>query len=597
MRNLQNVLSCLLFVLMLTGCSSMPKRPDPVVRGDYAAVREYIAALARDQMQKQDVTGLSLALVDDQQVIWAEGFGYADAAAGIAAKPETVYRVGSISKLLTATAAMQLSEQGLLDIDRPLTALLPTFAMKSRFPGAPPITPRHLMTHHSGLPSDLASGMWGSKPKPFASLLPRLRDEYLVAPPNTVYAYSNLGVTLLGLAMENAAGRDFPSILENSLLRPLGMANSWFSTRLDYYPQTAKAYRKGVATEEPSLRDVPAGGLNSTVLDLSRFISMVFASGKAGERQIIKPATLAEMLRPQNTAVPLDLDFRTGLGWALSGLGEIDISNAGPVAHHSGATINYRSMLLVLPEQKLGVVVLANSDTAGSVVNRVAAEAIKLALEVKSGIRQPRQQEPLQSATLPDAQLRSYEGRYASMAGMIQLTDNSGYLSTELMGTTMHLIPRSDGMLGLHYRLLGLVPISLGDLDHVGIGRAAIDEQEILKVRYHGKDFLAAVPVRMVPVPTKWLDRTGEYEIINGNSDTMLVDRIRLHFDRGLLLIDFAMPLFFTGTMSQAIEPLSENEAIIQGYGRGMGETIRVIQGSAGELLSYSGYLLKRKVE
>ena len=112
---------------------------------------------------------------------------------------------------------------------------------------------------------------------------------------------------------------------------------------------------------------------------------MVFAGGRAGGKLVIKPETLAEMLRPQAENVPLDLDYRVGLGWQLSGLGSIDIKNAGTVAHHAGATINYHGMLIILPEHKLGAVVLSNSATSGPAVNKIAEEMLKLALEAKAG--------------------------------------------------------------------------------------------------------------------------------------------------------------------------------------------------------------------
>ena len=106
---------------------------------------------------------------------------------------------------------------------------------------------------------------------------------------------------------------------------------------------------------------MPAGGLNTSVQDLARFPSMVFAEGKASGKPLLKPDTLHEMLRPQNGDVALDLGLRTGLAWMLGGLGGIDIANAGTVAHHSGATLLFHSQLIALPDHKLGVAVMANS--------------------------------------------------------------------------------------------------------------------------------------------------------------------------------------------------------------------------------------------
>ena len=384
----------LLLAVCVAGCSGAPTRPESVGRGDYAKVAEYVSALARHEMKKRDVTGLSIALVDGQRVVWAAGFGYADKAGNVPASPETIYRAASISKLFTATAAMQLVERGTMDIDRPLGDYLPGFSIRTRFADAAPITPRSIMTHHSGLPSDYLKGMWTRDPEPFTRVADRVKDEYAANPPGAVYSYSNLGVTLLGDAIGKVAGRDFASHVRDALLLPLGMTRSSFSTSVDRSPLAAKGYRKGKEAEDPPLRDVPAGGLNTSVLDLSRFVRMVLAGGKAGDRQIITPDTLAEMLRPQNAGVPLDLDFRVGLGWMLGGLGDIDLRDSGPVAYHAGATPLFHGQMIVLPERSLGVVVLANSDTSGPVVRKVAAEALKLALEAKTGRRPPEREKP-----------------------------------------------------------------------------------------------------------------------------------------------------------------------------------------------------------
>jgi CubicO group peptidase (beta-lactamase class C family) len=128
--------------LALAACASAAKKPDFLARGDYSFTREYVSWRIRNEMGRHDVTGLSIALVDDQRVVWAEGFGYADRANGVPAAPGTVYRVGSISKRFTATAAMQLAEEGKIDIDRPLEACLPGFSIRSRFQDAGPVTPR-----------------------------------------------------------------------------------------------------------------------------------------------------------------------------------------------------------------------------------------------------------------------------------------------------------------------------------------------------------------------------------------------------------------------------------------------------------------------
>ncbi len=597
MRDMNHFSIWLLFIIILTGCATAPKRPEIVLRGDYGAVREYISRLVRYEMQQQEVPGLSIALVDDQQLVWSDGFGYADQANLIAASAGTIYRVGSISKLFTATAAMQLAEQGSFAIDAPLTRYLPEFTMKSRFPATPPITARSIMTHHAGVPSDLAKGMWTARPEPLASILPMLRDDYLVLPPNTVYAYSNLGFSLLGLAMEKSAGTSFAVLLERSLLRPLGMDQSSFSQLPPLPPQGSKSYSNSKEMADVPLRDLPAGGLNSTAVDLARFMQMLFADGKAANGELlVSPATLAEMFRPQNSDVPLDLNFRVGLGWALSGLGDIDIRNAGPVAHHSGATLYHRSMLITLPEQRLGVVVLANSSNSGSVVNKVASETLKLALLAKTGRSQPKRQQPAAAGVLPQDELNRYGGNYATMMGVVKLTPGSGHLLAELQGRSIRLTPRADGQLRMEYRLFGLFPISLGELDHIGISRTTIAGEDILKATLDGQEILVGKRLQPKTVPWRWLTRIGSYEAVNAGDDAILFDQVELRCDNDMLVIDYAMPLFFNGKLGLAIEPLSDTEAVIAGLGRMMGETIQMVRQDDTELFRFAGYLFRKKI-
>jgi CubicO group peptidase (beta-lactamase class C family) len=588
----------LLLTVCIAGCSGATPRPESVGRDDYSKVAEYVSALVRHQMKKRDVTGLSIALVDDQRVVWAEGFGYADKAENVPASPETVYRAGSISKLFTATAAMQLAERGRLDIDRPLGDYLPGFSIRTRFPDSAPVTPRSLMTHHSGLPSDYLKGMWTRDPEAFTRVADRLKNEYMANPPGIVFSYSNLGVTLLGDAIGKVADRDFASHVRDEVLLPLGMTGSSFSPSSDRTSLAAKGYRKGKEAEEPPLRDVPAGGLNSSVLDLSRFVRMVFAGGKAGDRQIIKSETLAEMLRPQNADIPLDLDFRVGLGWMLGGLGDIDIRNGGPVAHHAGASLLFHSQMIVLPERKLGVVVLANSDTAGRVVGKVATEALKLALEAKTGDRQPEREKPERGeGSLSKEALQRYEGWYATPVGAVNIRKTSGGLRADVMNRTLRLIPRADGSLALQYRLLGIFPIRIEELVGLGISRVDVAGREILAARMHGREFPIGERIRPGPVSAKWLGRTGEYEVANPGEDAILPEKMRLRADSGFLYVDYSIPILFEGMMSFTLDPVSDTEAIIRGIGRGMGETVRVVTVNGKDMFSCSGYLLRKKSE
>ena len=184
--------------LLLAACATPAPVADHEIRGDYRFTEKYLSWLVEHEMSDNDITGLSIALIDDQQVVWQQGFGYADLANKVPATPETIYRAGSIAKVFTAAATMQLAEQGKLDIDQPLAAALPEFAIKTRFPKAGPVTPRNIMTHHSGLPSNFLRDMYVRDPGRFETVVEGLHDEHLAFPPDYVFSYSNVGMALLG---------------------------------------------------------------------------------------------------------------------------------------------------------------------------------------------------------------------------------------------------------------------------------------------------------------------------------------------------------------------------------------------------------------
>ncbi len=578
---------------LISGCIHAPVKPAHVPRGDYTPVTNYIRALTLKEMSDHEVVGMSIALVDDQQVIWSEGFGYADKARKIPAGPETLYRVGSVTKLFTASAVMQLAEQGQLDIDRPLQTYLPEFAIKTRYPGADPITLRNLMTHHSGLPRDYLKGMWGASLKPFASVVQSLHDEYAAYPANLLYSYSNVGFTLLGTVVEAVSGVPYAEYLDQTLLQPMGMRQSAISHSP---PLATKAYRRGREVEEPLLSDEPAGGLNSSVADLSRFLSMVFAQGQSHGRQVLKPEILTAMLRPQNTEQPLDLNFHVGLGWALSALSPHTIENAGTVAHHGGATIFHRAQLIALPEQKLGVVVLANSESAGQVVGKIAAETLKLALEVKTGIQQPPPPTVSASETpLAPGAAQGYAGTYTTLVGLVTIAADGSRLTAKIMGKSLRLFPRTDGQLGAKYLLFGLIPIHLDELETVGLSCRSVAGREVLIGTIGTQEMLLGEKIGPMVLTPAWQRRLGEYELINREHDYEMIRSITADYENGVAFVGVRMKDTPDVTLRRAIRPLSDTEAIVLGTLDGMGDTLRVVTAPDGsEVMEGLGYRFRR---
>lgn len=555
---------------------------------NYEQLKEPLSQLVNNEMKKNDVVGLSIALVDDQQVVWTQGFGFANEKKRIAATPDTVYGIGSLTKLFTTTAALQLVERGRLVLDKPLKYYLPAFSIRSRFAsdGSDLITLRHLMTHHSGLPTSIQKGMWSSKPTSFETVVNMLRDEYVAYPPNYIYADSTIDMTLLGHVIEKASGLEYVTFLQESLLQPLGMTQSGFYPPSEPNGSWSKGYHKDREMDEPLVRDMPALGMHSTVLDMGCFMKMIFRRGRSNGRDVLKPEMVEEMLSPQNSSVSLDLGLITGLGWMLSGLGEIDVQNAGTVAHLAGSTLLYHGQMIILPDHKLGVVVLANSSSSARAVNKAAVEAITLALEAKTGIKQPVQKKPVETeARLPLGVAQDYAGKYASLAGYAEIKPKTSYFHAEVMGRTLQLNPLADGRFSVKYRIFGLFPVGLGELDYYEIRRATIAGHEILKAGTKGRELLIAEKIHPIGVPEAWQKRVSKYGIDNLGSDFPLIENVRINSDNDLLSVECTLPFFFKGIARIPLKPVSDTEAVIYGLGSGLGETIRVFNVNGQELL------------
>ncbi len=578
----------LVFSMAILGaCSTPPQKPADIARGDYTYTKQYISWMIEQGMSSDDITGLSIALVDDQQVVWVQGFGYEDKAAGIKASPDTVYHLGSIAKVFTATAAMQLAERGRLNIDQPLQKYLPEFSIRSRFGDTRGITPRTIMDHHSGLPGNWVRGMSERHPQPFTDQVTAIRDEYAAWPPNMVFAYSNLGVSLLGAAIGEVGGECYASFMNSHLLQPLGMNHSEFAARIP-----GKAYRKGKEVEAFPLRDLPSGGLISSASDMTHFMQMVFADGKYDGRQIVRAATLREMFKPQNLNVPLDFDFRMGLGWMLSG---VDVPRAGPVASHGGTTLNYHTMMAVLPEHKLGVVVLSNSSTAQTLVGDVAAETLKLALEAKSGIVQP-EKKIVEAETVPlsEADIRAYSGYFETLIGLIKVDGSSGDLIAEIMGWKFQLVKHEDGRFGVRLRLLGFIPVANSQMKEMSLSLHRIDDRDVLVLDRGGESMLVGEKLHLQPLPEYLNDYVGEYDFVNPHEGP-LPENIRVVREGDLLVGEFTFaekPGFLFRT---AFLPVAQNELVMAGVGSGKGETLRVAKVGGEAHMYYSGFDLKKK--
>jgi CubicO group peptidase (beta-lactamase class C family) len=576
---------------LLVSCRSTPPSAPGVASGDrYDHVRREVAALVQKEMAGAQLVGVALSLVDDQEVVWAQGFGYADREAGTLATETAVFSAGSVSKLFTAVAVMKLAEQGRIDIDKPLASYLPEFSVRTRYAHAPPVTVRSLLTHHSGLAADLlvlwdqssrGRSLWLSEP------LELLKDEYLVSPPGSMFSYSNVGYGLLGTLIERVSGMPFESYMAKEVLAPLGMTTAAFAMRPDIDPITARGYRAGKAAPDMFFDSHPAGGLRASALDMSAFIRFVLAGGTTPGGGLVSAGTLQEMLRRQNAGVAMDLDFRIGLGFWLEEVGGF------PAVGHNGDTRRFHSCLLALPDQKLGVYVVSNSSESKRSVERIARRTLELALEAKTGNPVAK---PAATASgnpsIAATDLTELPGFYATELGLITVTARNGEVWSRLEGNDLKLLPRPQNRFAMQFRLLGLIPIRVPSLDTLELAFPRVGGRSLVVAYVGGNAAVLGEKVSPVPIPAAWSERVGSWKAVNTDGVGDILRGVSIHREGEFLV--FETDRREVGVSARPLTPLDDREAVTSGTGRGMGETIRVKMVGSEERLMYSGYELAR---
>jgi hypothetical protein len=335
------------------------------------------------------------------------------------------------------------------------------------------------------------------------------------------------------------------------------------------------------------------------VLDMSRFLMMIFADGRAGDHTILQPAAVAEMLRVQNADVALDVGFKVGLGWMLSTLGSDTLVDAGPVAHHAGATIHFRSQMYALPEHKLGVIVASNSSSSGRAVDIVAKRALAAALEAKTGIRQGANARSFRPATAawPDQALQAYVGEYATVTGYVRIVREGRQLKAQVLGREIDLLPGEDGRLGLRFAIFGFISVPLGDLDRLELQRRSVAGRDVLVARIGEQEMLVGERLDApAGAPRKAL--VGIYEPQLAPAEYAELEDVRISEDGGRL---FAEARVKDASLRPGKSPLlevSEGEAVVLGPLADSGEVVRWRTTDDGQLRArFSRYEFRRKAK
>ena len=590
------IFTLLAVLSMLSGCAGI--NSDKTVKDNYSssAMRELYDTIDKE-MKLKNITGLSIAVADSEQILFSEGFGLSNRKGRQTFSDETVSNTGSVSKLITATAIMKLAEIGKIDLDAPVSAYIPEFNPRESDEFKNPVTVRMLLNHESGLESDgfydfyLGYEKSDDAQHSYRRAVDAVNQSGMVREPYTIFSYCNMGYSLLGVILERIQGPDFQTAVEELVFKPVGMNDSTFI--IDQIPASrmARGYSAGKDVSIPYIRDMPAGSLNTCAKDMGYFLRNILSTYK-NDTGILEKETLLEMFTPSNGSVSNDLDFKIGLGWWIV---DLDVLPGEYILGHGGDLPPFHSLLAVLPERDLAVFIMVNSvDGVGSFsLTDILAQAVRTFSEEKK--QSPVKPSPADSPVVAVSEAAKTElpGFYASSSGLAEIKTQGNELKIYAFNRWLDLYSHEDGTMSLGMKILGLIPIKLPIFDEISITTEQINGNQAINLRLQGILVSPCIRIEPVPVNPAWLDRTGEY--VSVHSEIMpQYSGFKIEFDRksGFLCLCAESA---DGWSRFPLQSQSTTEARLMGIGRGLGGKILVETDADGESLRFLNYVLRKQ--
>ena len=307
--------------------------------------------------------GLIIGLVYDQSLIWTKAYGFADLDKKNLLNEKTTFPIASNTKMFTAIAIMKLRDEGKLDLDEPVAKYLPWInKIKQNNSDINKITIRHLLTHTSGLPTEANLYYWADTKFPeLLEILKELEKLEICFPTDIRWKYSNFGLAIAGEIISSVSGLTYKDYITKNILEPLNMIGSGFN--LDY--KSGYEFASGYSRLMPDMKRskfnrydykgfTSAAGLNSNIIDLSKFAAWMFRIRETNQKEIISGSTLREMQHVY--WIDDSWEFGVGMGFFIYHKKPNDMIG------HGGHVAGYHTDFTIIPKDKIAIITLANAD-------------------------------------------------------------------------------------------------------------------------------------------------------------------------------------------------------------------------------------------
>ena len=415
-------------------------------------------------LAENEIPGAALAVIHNGEVIATAAAGTANPDTGLQVTDDTIFESGSVGKVYTATLVMQLVDEGLIDIDKPIVEYLPELQLADQ-DARNAITARHLLTHTSGLDGDKMGGpLYGTEDDAIERYIADLGDLNSLQRPGGYWAYSNAGLVILGRLVEVLRGKSFRAALQDHLFSPAGLVDTTsFTAELpdrDLAFGTAPGPEGKVRVTSPGglgRAMVPAGGVMSTAKDLAAFGQIHLAGGVAPDgTRILTEESVRAMQEPLvecPTRIPAS---HWGLGWFMS------LDHGPKVIGHDGNTGGQTAFLRVIPDEQISVALLTNRDH----VNELIIPLMNRLIDGWAGTVTTGARKPVEGLSLD---LERYVGDYGNIAGRntIHIVDGTLRLTGSGM-QGLELLPAEEDVFYTHVAGIGDLEAAFLDPDEKG---------------------------------------------------------------------------------------------------------------------------------
>jgi len=411
-----------------------------------------VERLALEELAATKTPGAAVAVVLGDRVVFSHGYGVASVDTGAPLTPDMLFRLGSTTKMFTASAVVGLALEGRIDLNAPVSQYI-----SGLDPSIGALTANQLLSHTSGLHDE--APMFGSHDETaLGNGIHVWKADFLFAPPGRVYSYSNPGYWLAGYLAETVSGKPYADVIAERLFAPLGMQRSTLRPSLAMTWPLAQGHE--VREGKPSvIRPVadnasgwPAGSIFSSALELSRFVIAFLNDGRLDGQQVLPPKLIGILSSPHADIPGSDQHYAYGL--------QLSTSRGVRWVEHGGSRAGYGSTIRMAPEQKFAVIIVANRSGSGM---PKLADAIS---EAVLGLDSKVQPEP---ATHPlDAQeVRRSAGVYVNGSSKISLEAEAGAVKANMDAGVVRFTRGGETFLLSDATKLVLVPDSNGRIEFV----------------------------------------------------------------------------------------------------------------------------------